>query len=303
MSKLKSPVLSLGAQGTIADALTFQKRGQDTIVREKPIPTDPYSLAQAYQRWDYKDYAYLWTLLTNAQKQVYRTRASRYHITGFSLWMKEHLRDLTGIVARWHMDEATGSFVADSSHNNIHATSIGATPVPGVISNARYFDGLNDTVACGINPLLRPTSYVTHEFFVKLDKLSQSCVLFCQGILPTEKRLAIGLYVTKDDILLGTATNKTGLNGIAAHLTTNVQHWCHLWDLTTNTITFFLDGVEQTLVATPDYFSYDPSNRFWLGARENSMWVPGIIDNFTIYDYLLPETLIKRHSKRRYPVQ
>lgn len=144
----------MGARGTLGDAITFQKRNQGTIVREKPIPKDPYSLAQAYQRWDYLDYAYLWTLQSEAIKQSYRTRASRYHITGFNLWMGEHLRDLADIAGRWHLDEQSGGFAFDSSKNNNTGTIFGATPTPGLIDYCRLFDGINDYINCGNDPSL-----------------------------------------------------------------------------------------------------------------------------------------------------
>ena len=165
MAKPKSPLLSLGAKGTIGDALTFQKRGRDTIAREKPIPKDPYSLNQAYQRWDYRDYAYLWTLLSSSDKQVYRTKASRYHITGFSQFMRESLKTLTDLEGRWHLDEATGAVAQDSSKNTNHGTIIGASSVDGIIDLARHLDGVNDEINCGNDLSLRPEA-ITVEFFI-----------------------------------------------------------------------------------------------------------------------------------------
>ncbi len=72
MAKPKSPLLSFGARGTIANSLTFQKRRQLTIAREKPIPTDPKSPAQLTQRQKYKDAVSAWHALTPEEKEAWR---------------------------------------------------------------------------------------------------------------------------------------------------------------------------------------------------------------------------------------
>ena len=72
MAKPKSPLLSLGARGTIADSLTFQKRGRATIAREKPIPENPRSEAQLAQRQVYRDAISAWRALTAEGKEAWR---------------------------------------------------------------------------------------------------------------------------------------------------------------------------------------------------------------------------------------
>ncbi|GAI67966.1 unnamed protein product, partial [marine sediment metagenome] len=72
MAKPKSPLLSLGARGSIADSLTFQKRGRATIAREKPIPQNPRSEAQLAQRQVYTDAISAWHALTAAEKEAWR---------------------------------------------------------------------------------------------------------------------------------------------------------------------------------------------------------------------------------------
>ncbi len=72
MAKPKSPLLSLGATGTIADSLTFQKRGRATIARQKPIPTDHKTLLQLAQRQKYRDAVAVWNALTTEEKEAWR---------------------------------------------------------------------------------------------------------------------------------------------------------------------------------------------------------------------------------------
>ncbi|MBA7587942.1 hypothetical protein ES708_29990 [subsurface metagenome] len=72
MAKPKSPLLSLGARGSIGDTLTFQKRGRLTIARQKPIPTDPKSPAQLAQRQVYREAVAAWNALTPEEQEAYR---------------------------------------------------------------------------------------------------------------------------------------------------------------------------------------------------------------------------------------
>jgi hypothetical protein len=72
MAKPRNPLLSLGARGTIANTLTFQKRGRGTIAREKPIPKDPKSEAQLARRQIYRDAVAVWNALTPEEKEAWR---------------------------------------------------------------------------------------------------------------------------------------------------------------------------------------------------------------------------------------
>lgn len=72
MAKPKSPLLSLGARGTIADSLTFQKRGRGHFARTKPIPKDPKSEAQLAQRQVFIDAIDAWHALTQEEKEAWR---------------------------------------------------------------------------------------------------------------------------------------------------------------------------------------------------------------------------------------
>ncbi len=72
MAKPKSPLLSFGARGTIADTVTFQKRGRQTIARSKPTPTDPKTALQLAQRQVYRDAVAAWNAKTPEEKDAYR---------------------------------------------------------------------------------------------------------------------------------------------------------------------------------------------------------------------------------------
>ena len=127
MTKLKQPILSLESSGTLSDSLTFQRSRKTDVVRATPKPIQPNTIAQLYHRWDYHDYAYIWSLLPQATKDEYRTKGSRYHLTAFAYWMKVALAALTYNACRLRIDEGSGTYCYDSSKNQNNGTIIGAT--------------------------------------------------------------------------------------------------------------------------------------------------------------------------------
>ncbi len=92
MAKPKSPLLSLGARGSIGDTLTFQKRGRLTIARQKPIPTDPQTDLQLARRQLYREAVAAWNALTPEEKEAYRSVCPG--LTPYQCYMKTALANV-----------------------------------------------------------------------------------------------------------------------------------------------------------------------------------------------------------------
>ncbi len=90
MAKPRSPLLSLGAKGTIADSLTFQKRGRGTIARQKPTPTDRKTLLQLAQRQKYRDAVDTWNTFTPEEKEAWRGVCPG--LTAYQCFMRSELK-------------------------------------------------------------------------------------------------------------------------------------------------------------------------------------------------------------------
>lgn len=97
MTKLKSPLHSLGASGSIANALSFATKLKTKIVRKKPKPTDARSDLQLSWRHMYQKAVALWHALSTAEKQQWESSARRKHMTGFAYFMSQCLRPNPGI--------------------------------------------------------------------------------------------------------------------------------------------------------------------------------------------------------------
>ncbi len=89
MAKPKNPLLSLGARGTLADSLTFQKRGRGHIARVKPVPTDPKSPAQLAWRQIFRDAIDAWHALTAEEQEAWRGVCPG--LTAYQCFIRSHL--------------------------------------------------------------------------------------------------------------------------------------------------------------------------------------------------------------------
>ncbi len=92
MAKPKSPLLSLGARGSIGGTLTFQKKGRATIARQKPIPTDPKTDLQLAQRQVYREAVAAWNALTPEEKEAWRGVCPG--LTPYPCFMRFKIREL-----------------------------------------------------------------------------------------------------------------------------------------------------------------------------------------------------------------
>ncbi len=301
MAKTKTPFLSFGASGTVGGVLTAQKRGRATLLRSTPVPTDPYSLKQAYQRWDYQDYAYLWTLQSEASKQTYRTRASRYHITGFNLWMREHLRDLPDIAGRWHLDEKAGAIAYDSSKHATHGIIVGASPATGLIDGAQYFT-LNDYIE-----IIAPQLNFTSEDFslvasFKIDDLTSGKALFFRG-----SKNADGWYAYIEStgrVYFHTNQAAAYQRSISSAGSIVAGAWYTLgFSRSGASVRIYINGLDDTPSAGSHIDPLTCARTAKIGIWDDLATYPfdGRIDNIIVYYRALDATEHKRHSERRYP--
>jgi hypothetical protein len=80
-----------------------------------------------------------------------------------------------GLVGRWDFEETTGSVASDSSGRGNAGILNGTATTPGRIgAAARSFDGVNDYVAIGKAPALKPSAAFTLAAWVKPDKFTDS---------------------------------------------------------------------------------------------------------------------------------
>lgn len=301
MTKLRTPLLSLDARGSLADSLSFTRRRCTNIAEAKPKLPYFLTLPVQYQRWLYHDYAHLWTLQTPATKQVYATKGSRFHLTGFQYWMKYQLTFLPDIALLYHMDESGGAVAYDSSRHGNNGAIQGVTPFPGLIDLCGYFDGLNDRIDAPHNDSLNMDTALTIEAFVNEDALAGWAEIVLKGdtgiaanygLQAITGRLRFhafdGAFQFADSALI-----LTPLQWFAIAVTfdnVNVNFYSQGYLVTTTPLTYTFTG---------NPLDFHVGVELGTGAPIN--WWNGFIDHLVIYNRILDPSEILTHAERRYP--
>ena len=299
MAKLKAPLLSLGAHGTIADAITIQRRARGRFVRDKPIPSQPHTDRQEWHRYLYKQACQYWQTLTSNQKRQWETDARPYHMTGFAYFMRYQLRQLKHLLVCYPFDEPFGIYIKDFSGNLRHGTIYGALHVPGLINKALWFDGINDYVLCNTGQL--NLLNWTVELIVKRDIVYPGVYerLWNVGttgwfnfghFYPNTGWLEVGFWATTGALKVA--------RGVSQSLAGTFYHLAASWD--GQYIRLYFEGdLDKT---SPDYSAFTPKltpEPLTLARTETQYSHRGIIDEFRIYDIALSATDIKMHAERR----
>lgn len=301
MAKTKSPFFGFGSQGSVGESITTQKRGRDTIARRLPVPTDPYTLPQAYQRWLYQDYAYLWTTLSDADKAAYAATGSRHHRTGFQQWMSYALSNLPYILAFYKLDLTSAPIIYDASsylHNGIR---IGTSVTQGRIDSGLYWDGVNDNGLVADIEHLRITGDGTWEFFLARHNDVRGSVWQKNG--QYEFRIEINFDAAgRLAFRCGQgAPNYTTVYFTLANVTDELLHYAITRETSSKELKLYRNGVH---VQTLNYL-FDVTESFTgcnIGNDSASTNPANItLDNMLLWDIILPDEIIRRHSERRYP--
>lgn len=301
MSKLKNPLLSFGAKGTLGSALTFQETPPGPLVRTKPLPAYRRTLLQQYQRWDYEDAIYYWETLSTAQKSVYRATASRLHLPIFAAFMRYYLRNLPDIEARYRLDEVHGTVAYDSSKQNLNGVRIGAQPTSGFIGGAYKFDGLDDTVKLGAT-LFDTLTDGTVEILIKANNpaLNSSIISHRKD---DSNRLLI-FHAGNKWYVYHRAGATTAFFTATLPATRDITHL--LMTFGSTGCLFYVDGLYQINSLpgiTIGFVDMGVSLYNEIGSRVNGIVqnLKGVLDNYIVWNRILTQEQIRLHSERRYP--
>lgn len=302
MAKLKNPLLSLDAKGTLGDALTYQDTIAPKVVRKKPIPAYRRTLAQAYQRWDYEDAIARWHTLSEATKAAWRAVGSRKHMTGFAAFMSDYLKTLPELLGRWTLDERVGAIAYDTSKNTNHGTIYGTTPAPGVIDSGRYFDAVDDYIDCGNHPSLNPDSEFTVYAFVKPEGAAAGRVAaksdtnqwsWLLGIRPTGEGEFRALNSGSGAYMMATGTTNLR-DGKKHHLAGTI--------IDPTLLCVYVDGVLEAIDTTTTGTWHKGTGRVRIGDDAIHYRYEGYIDHLVMVNRALPQPHILNLSERSYPV-
>jgi hypothetical protein len=89
MAKVKQPLFSFGASGTVAKKITFNQSLRVTTVRSKPSSHTAPSNPQLQIRQNMRDAAYYWRTMPPTDKQAWKDLVQGRPIYSFSKFLKE----------------------------------------------------------------------------------------------------------------------------------------------------------------------------------------------------------------------
>ncbi|GAJ13192.1 unnamed protein product [marine sediment metagenome] len=130
MSKLKLPLLSLGASGSISGAITYLKRMSRQIVEKKPELKDAKTEAQLEWRHMFNKVVALWHALSPEEKAEWESAARPRHMTGYAWFLSQALRPNPGIYLPLQGGTMQGNIYM-AKHRLLHL------PLPTIILAAR----------------------------------------------------------------------------------------------------------------------------------------------------------------------
>ena len=156
MAKVKAPLLSLDAHGTVGEEITYRSKPKQHQALVTPTHVDAQTCPQITQRTRYQQAILEWSWLTPAQKQAYETQARPYHMTGYNLLLRQFLNQqyqgYTHLLAP--LNELGQATAHDFSGYTNTGTLVGAYFTPGILCNGVHFDGINDWINFGHDPSL-----------------------------------------------------------------------------------------------------------------------------------------------------
>ena len=94
MAKVKGPLMSLGASGTIGGAVTFASWKGVPTARIKSTPTNPNTAGQQAQRSTFSLAVASWKAQDAADQLTWNNRASALGLkmSGFNLYTREYIK-------------------------------------------------------------------------------------------------------------------------------------------------------------------------------------------------------------------
>lgn len=146
MAKPTSPLFSFNVRGTLAKALTFRRRGQQTIAESIPTHADANTAPQKQQRVMFQMCIDLWHTLTAAEQADWESLARRQHMTGYNYYLSQCLRPNPGI----YLPLAGGTMKGNIEMDGFDITNIGALSLAHLSYCSVYRGGTSQAIPTGV---------------------------------------------------------------------------------------------------------------------------------------------------------
>ena len=201
-------------------------------------------------------------------------------------------------VGLWHMDETAGTVVADST-TSYNGTAVGTTIVPGLINNARSFNGTSDYINLGTS--LEPNLPLTMEAWIYVNSLPtvEAGIINTNFSTPGTPGNHSGAWfdVLSDGTLSLNFGDNTNCTSVGRRTLTTFKgyvvpgQWYHVAGVITNssTMAIYIDGVNAggNLGGSATTMVYDGAKSAGIGLHNgcgagSNQYFNGMIDEVRI---------------------
>ncbi len=200
---------------------------------------------------------------------------------------------ISELIGSWEFDEGTGDITIDSIGDN-NGTIYGASWTEGISNFGLQFDGIDDYVDLGDDPILKPEN-VTASAWVNIPLgSSKDGKVISSGDNP----FGYNIFITSDGrarIEIDTIDNSV----LSAYGTTDIRGgWHHIaivYDSSDGSNALYVDGIsEASITDLSGAIEYNTEKNIRVGARTDGWYFNGKIDEVKIWNYALTQTEIEQ---------
>lgn len=313
MAKVKAPLFSLDAAGSLDKSITYRNKPRNKTVSKYAKPGDINPFESSPRQKDQRSIIGLitiaWQCKTSIDKLAWDALAkeARFKGTGYHYFLhlaKSDLKTYLGLVGYWSMNYNIGDKIPDLSGNDNPGTLSPVYPCDSPVlvdsfnkkhGKALYFDGINDFVTLGNPPILDITGPITLELWFN----PKGSLTARQGLL-SKHQFAVGGYsfvlINNTVIFIYNITGSQKLLIIPGTPISSVNTFYHV-SVTLDGVTgkIYLNGILQREEphTTPDTTSID----LFIGSEPPGgvNCFKGIIDDVPIYNIPLSPEVIRKH--------
>jgi len=199
--------------------------------------------------------------------------------------------NLENVYARWHLNEATGATVLDTSGNGRDGTPVNnPISITGKLNNALSFDGINQYVNCGNITQFERTQSFSVEFWIKYTSTSIKAVVGNLSLAGTGKGWQIYTDGTKVGYQLRAGTTLNAVHLTFTDSLLNNGNWHHVvftynGNSLASGITCYIDNIikSPTILRNALTASIISNEPLTIG-QVNALYMVGSLDEVIIYD-------------------
>jgi len=314
MAKIKAPLFSLDAAGTLDKNITYKKKLQDNIAQKysQPGSKNPFesSPRQKDQRSIIRLITIHWQCMPNLEKLDWENsaKAARFKGTGYHYFLHMAQQDLTkylGLVGYWSMNYNVGDKIPDLSGNGNHGTLSPIYPCdcPTLVDSfdkkhgkAALFNGSSTYVTFTNLPYLNSSELTVMLYLEKYSYTTYHTTFSDWGSDPNKTLLIAHSYNPNQlTFQIGTGSSYVSLLCSNIFFDNELAHWSFVFKGSTHMLIYKNSNlVAQKTDSIPSNINSTHGSIFL--ARLFGIYMNCFIDNFIIFNKSLSHDEIKKLS-------